>query len=318
MQRLNASVIIFLSILLLACSTGNKLQRDVLGDQFELGMQAYNSKNYINARSIFEELLSQRGEEVKYAEMLALTNQKLGENEKAISQFEEILAVHPNREKSLLGLSRAAMVSGDTLKAVESLEKIANIAPDNTEALRELSLYYWNQKNSKESYKYVQRLLTYAPYDQWAQNLLKQIVEQKEEETKPKEPTINYNNELTLDELEILHKTFGIEKEVHWQSIKMKSSNGKKTIITRRLFFQYLSEVFRVFQGRSDYHSLFQQTETNIKDLKQDDPDYSKILYLTARNLSFEVKEDKIMLNDTVSESEAGELIKRLREQLLQ
>jgi hypothetical protein len=64
-------------------------------------------------------------------------------------------------------------------------------------------------------------------------------------------------------------------------------------------------------------HAFFSDTESGIQDLKMDDPDYSKLMYFMARNLSFATEKDNIMPNRVMTEKEANSLMNKLKDQVL-
>jgi tetratricopeptide (TPR) repeat protein len=304
------AVTFLLLSLLISCSTGNRLQRNKFKSEIEEGLQAYASKNYLKAEEIFSDLSDKRPDDLKVKEMLALTRQKLGKNNEAIELFEEILEVSPKRSKSLLGLSRAALAYGDTAKAVTNLEKAVAYNSDNIEAIRELAKFYSKKNNRKETLKWTQLLLDKKPDDKWAQSLLRKTLTQSRGK---KTKGLDGNGLLNWKELRYLHESYGLEKVLPWNALEAGKSEG---ILTRRDFYHYLSSFFRKYLGRENFSQPFAGTKTGIKDLFPEDPDYSDILYFRARDLTFPIREDKIDLELQVSESEALEIMAKLKEQV--
>lgn len=106
-------------------------------EYFNKGINYYNNSDYINARTYFENLLSNGVElnlirETTY--FLAITYEKLGQIDHAIDAYTEYINKYPNSnyyDDSLYNLGLLYYQSGNRVKAIEVLNKLYNENPDS-------------------------------------------------------------------------------------------------------------------------------------------------------------------------------------------
>ena len=308
-------VILLIIIFVQSCSTGKSLQREPMENKFARGMEAFEQKNYFDAKDIFEDLVSDKGDDPRYREMLGYTLIRFGRLNEGRSIIDSVLEEFPDRRYAMLDMSEIYLKEGEIEKQIAILEKIATLYPDDITAYKAITMHFWKQNNLKESSKWVQLALKNNPSDQWAQNMLSQINMAKKKSLMDIN-NINNDNILTTSELKFLHNKYKIEGKVPWSSIKVVQDWEADKKINRRDFLLYFTDVFSVYLGVNDFHKSFADTETTIKDLQKKDPDYSKVLYFIARDMSFEYVNENIILDKIVSESEAIDFLVQIQEQI--
>jgi hypothetical protein len=311
----NMIIILMAVLIITGCGANKGQQRATLATSYNEAMAHFNAGHYHKALDIFADLREQRPDNVKYQEYYALALLRTGQRRPAHKIFSDLVTRFPNRELPWLGLAESTDPKTNPNDYTYALEKVISINANNLKAHELLARFYLQNNNNLEADKHLNTLLRLDPGNKWAQMALKRSVEQKADNN----DLIGLNNDgkLSGKELQYLHKHLTLEDKFPFASLPGQQEILAKTALSRRDFWHYLDAVFRMFTKNENYHAFFSDTESGIQDLKMDDPDYSKLMYFMARNLSFATEKDNIMPNRVVTEKEANSLMNKLKDQVL-
>ena len=110
-----------------------KNQPDVLN---VIGLSHLQRKEFIDAKTIFQKLSTQRRDAPQPLHNMGLSYLGLGEKAKAEQEFEKALGISPSYLHPRIELVRLLLFRRERDKAVESLSILKELAPENTEVLQ--------------------------------------------------------------------------------------------------------------------------------------------------------------------------------------
>ena len=101
-----------------------------------IGLSHLQRKEFIDAKTIFQKLSTQRRDAPQPLHNMGLSYLGLGEKAKAEQEFEKALGISPSYLQPRIELVRLLLFRKERDKAVESLSILKELAPENTEVLQ--------------------------------------------------------------------------------------------------------------------------------------------------------------------------------------
>lgn len=131
-----------------------------------LGRTKYNENSFAEAITCFERVLELRPKDVLAEDNLGLSQQGLGENEKAKAAYRNAIAWQgesPREASPFLNLGILLLEQGSAQEALSHLHKAVELAPQNPKAREELSAAYEELKMEKEAVAELEAAVKLAP-----------------------------------------------------------------------------------------------------------------------------------------------------------
>ncbi len=134
-----------------------EIQIDSATEKYHLAREAYNKKNYEDAKSLYQEALAIYPKHISSIYGLASIDDLFENYPDAEGKYNEILALSDNHIPSLNGLGKIAENRGDYDNAISFYDRVLQADENNLNALKKLAVIYENKEDYNQSIAYYEK-----------------------------------------------------------------------------------------------------------------------------------------------------------------
>lgn len=145
---------------------------------FYLGTYYYKIKDYINAKDCYEKSISinDNDEQAITHNNLGVCYRRLGMKDKAIQEFDIAYKYDKNYVDAIYNKGVTLVIMRKYKEALDNLFVVYNLNSNDLEVMMHIAYVFYKTKDLQTAVTWINKVLTIEPQHEWANKLLKQII----------------------------------------------------------------------------------------------------------------------------------------------